>query len=68
MESAQSSGARSVCCPQITHRFFSRCCCFLPLCPRLQPQEKYLEREIQALDKNLEELADEQDAKRQAAQ
>jgi len=38
------------------------------LCPRLQPQEKYLEREIQALDKNLEELADEQDAKRQAAQ
>jgi len=31
-----------------------------------EPQEKYLEREIQAIDKDLEKLADEQDEKRQA--
>lgn len=30
----------------------------------LEPQEKYLEREIQAIDKTMEEMADDQDQKR----
>jgi len=32
-----------------------------------EPQEKYLEREIAAIDKDLEKLADEQDEKRSQA-